>query len=73
MARTRYSPGVYVIEALSITDTDLFIDNKHIPFTGIGETMTVYVNNNMSHTTGEKLNVRFVSETLAGISGAGTV
>lgn len=73
MARTRYSPGVYVIKALSVTDTNLVIDNKNVPFTGIGETMTVFAKENMSHTTGQKLNVRFVCETLEGISGRGTV
>ena len=73
MARTRYSPGVYLLKALSIADVDLIIDNKTIPFNGIGETMTVYVNKNMSHTSGEKLQVRFVCESLDGISGRATL
>ena len=68
MARSRFRPGVYeLVIASGITTSDLSIDNRMISLVG-PKTATVYVNTQMSFTTG-KLTVTWIADNLDGISG----
>ena len=69
MARDRYRPGVYIINSPGGHSGGLLVDNRAIEFTG-DEEITVYAKNQMSFDAG-KLTVRWVADSLEGISGSG--
>lgn len=72
MARERYAPGVYIIVATGGASGDLIVDNRKVPFQVNGETATLYVKDFMSFDEG-KMEARFISENLDGISGRGVL
>ena len=70
MARDRFRPGVYLINSPAGHSGDLIVDNRSVEITG-SEDITIYAKTQMSFDSG-KLTVRWIADSLEGISGAGT-
>ena len=70
LARDRYRPGVYLINSPAGHSGGLMVDNRSVEITG-SEDITLFVKTQMSFDSG-KLTVRWIADSLDGISGAGT-
>lgn len=70
MARDRFRPGVYLINSPGGHSGGLVVDNRSVDFTGSGD-ITIFAKTQMSFDSG-KLTVRWIADSLEGITGAGT-